>query len=87
MPISNLSESPSKLAKRSVEGRPSRIRKMIHFELGEQDATVIKTGGTRVDVEAALTWFDKHARRLAKNPPAESGGQFIRKLRNGTLKA
>ncbi len=87
MPTSHLSESPSKPAKRPVEGRPARIRKMIHFELGEQDPTVIKTGGTRADVEAALTWFDKHARRLAKNPPAESGGQFIRKLRNGTPKA
>ena len=87
MTTSHLSESPSKPAKRPVAGRPTRVRKMIRFEMGAQDATVIRTGGTKADVSAALTWFGKHARRLAKNPPTESGGQLIRKLRNGTLKA
>ena len=86
MPTSHLSESPSKPAKRPVAGRPTRIRKMIRFELGAQDATVIRTG-TKADVSAALAWFGKHARRLTKNPPTESGGQLIRKLRNGNLKA
>lgn len=86
MPTSHLSESLSEPANRAVEGRPTPIRKMIHFELGDQDATVMGTGGTRADVEAALAWFDKHARRLAKKPPPESGGQLIRKLRQGTVK-
>ena len=87
MPTSHLSESPSKPAKRSATPRPTRIRKTISIELGARDATVIRTGGTKADVSAALTWFGKHARRLAKNPPTESGGQLIRKLRRGTLKA
>ena len=87
MPTPHLSESPSKPAQRPAAERPARIRKMISFKIGSHDATVVKTGGTPADVSAALTWFDKHARRLAKNPPTESGGQLIRKLRNGTLKA
>ena len=87
MPTSPLSESPSKPAKRPVAVCCTGVGKTIRFELGAQDATVIRTGCTKADVSAALTWFGKHARRLAKNPPTESGGQLIRKLRNGTLKA
>lgn len=87
MRTSPLSESTYKPAKRPVAGQPTRIRKTISFTMGAHDATVFKTGGTPADVSAALTWFGKHARRLAKNPPTESGGQLIRKLRNGTVKA
>lgn len=82
----------------ALDAKPRRrtpLPEAAHFQpsiitlsgFGASETLVYRTGGSKDAMKAALKWFAAQGRRLAKNPPKETGSQLLRKMRQGTVKS
>lgn len=68
-----------------VRGVPPSVVAISGFDAN--GTLAYRTGGDKAAMKTALKWFAVQGRRLAKNPPKETGSQLLRKMRQGAVKS
>ncbi len=70
------------------EARSQAAIKTINFLMYKDQPIVLKSrkGSTAADMKKALGWMQRHATKLAKLEPTETGGELIEKIRSGKVK-